>query len=66
LLPLPLVFRVRDGLVRYYEQPYGLMSVMAVNTRVHLYVGTLLFAAYLVVILAATLSPGLPLFLELR
>jgi 1,4-dihydroxy-2-naphthoate octaprenyltransferase len=64
LLPLPLVFRVRDGLVRYYEQPYGLMSVMAVNIKVHTYVGALLFAAYVVVILATAFAPGLPLFLR--
>jgi len=63
LLPLPLVFRVRDGLVRYYEQPYGLMSVMATNIKVHLYVGTLLIAAYLIVILAAAVQSELPLFL---
>ncbi len=64
LLPLPLVRRVRDGLVRYYDQPYGLMSVMAVNIRVHLYVGVLLFGAYLVVIAAMTLAPGVPLFIH--
>jgi 1,4-dihydroxy-2-naphthoate octaprenyltransferase len=64
LLPLPLVLRVREGLVRYYDQPYGLMSVMAVNIKVHLYVGALLFAAYLVVIVAMWLAPGLPLFIR--
>ena len=47
LLPLPLVGRVRDGLIRYYDQPYGLMAFLAVNIRVHLYVGVLLFGAYL-------------------
>ena len=62
LLPLPLVFRVRDGLQRYYEQPYGLMAVMAVNIRVHLYVGILLLAAYLVVIGASVAAPQLSLF----
>ncbi len=64
LLPLPLVGRVRDGLVRYYDQPYGLMSVMAVNIRVHLYVGVLMFVAYLVVIVAMWLTPGVPLFIR--
>jgi 1,4-dihydroxy-2-naphthoate octaprenyltransferase len=64
LLPLPLVGRVRDGLVRYYDQPYGLMSVMAVNIKVHLYVGVLMLAAYLVVLLASVLAPGVPLFLR--
>jgi 1,4-dihydroxy-2-naphthoate polyprenyltransferase len=64
LLPLPLVLRVRDGLVRYYDQPYGLMAVMAINIRVHLFVGALLFIAYLVVIAASALAPGVPLFLR--
>jgi 1,4-dihydroxy-2-naphthoate octaprenyltransferase len=64
LLPLPLIGRVRDGLIRYYDQPYGLMGVMAVNIRVHLYVGVLMFVAYLVVIVAMWLTPGLPLFIR--
>lgn len=64
LLPLPLVGRVRDGLTRYYDQPYGLMAVMAVNIRVHLYVGALLLAAYVVVLLITWLAPGVPLFVH--
>ncbi len=65
LLAVPLAGRVRDGLNRYYEQPYGLMAVMAVNIRVHLYVGILLLAAYGVVILAAALNLDVPLFVRL-
>jgi 1,4-dihydroxy-2-naphthoate octaprenyltransferase len=64
LLPLPLVFRVRNGLASNYDQPYGLMSVMAVNIKVHLYVGVLMLAAYVVVLLATWLAPGLPLFVR--
>ena len=64
LLPLPLVQRVRNGLVQYYDQPYGLMSVMAVNIRVHLYVGVLLFVGYLIVIAVMRLAPGVPLFIR--
>lgn len=64
LLPLPLVWQVRDGLRTYYDQPYGLMSIMAVNIRVHMYVGALLFAAYVAVIVLASVAPGLPLFLR--
>lgn len=64
LLPLPLVQRVRDGLVRYYDQPYGLMAVMAVNIRLHLFVGVLLFAAYLIVLAISALAPGVPLFIR--
>lgn len=64
LLALPLVRRVYDGLQQNYESPYGLMAVMAVNIRVHLLVGVLLFAAYLVAIAVAALAPGVPLFLN--
>ena len=64
LLPLPLVLQVRDGLVRYYDQPYGLMAVMAVNIRVHLLVGVLLFASYVVVLGVMRLAPEIPLFLR--
>lgn len=64
LLPLPLVWRVRDGLVKYFDQPYGLMSIMAVNIRVHLYVGALLFIAYLSVIALTALTPALPLYVR--
>lgn len=63
LLAVPLVRRVYDGLQQYYESPYGLMAVMAVNIRVHLYVGLLLFVAYLVVLAVAAFAPGVPLFL---
>ena len=64
LAPLPLVFRVRDGLERYYDQPYGLMAVLGVNIRVHTYVGVLLFAAYVVVVVLGVVAPQLPLFLR--
>jgi 1,4-dihydroxy-2-naphthoate octaprenyltransferase len=64
LLALPLVPRIHQGLQRYYEQPYGLMAFMAVNIRLHLYVGVLLLLAYLVVIAAMAFTPGVPLFLR--
>jgi 1,4-dihydroxy-2-naphthoate octaprenyltransferase len=63
LLPLPLVLRVRDGLMAHYEQPYALMAVMGVNVKLHLYVGALLLIAYVAVIVALSLAPGVPLFL---
>jgi hypothetical protein len=36
---------------------------MAVNIRVHLLVGVLLLAAYLLAIAVAAVAPGVPLFL---
>jgi hypothetical protein len=64
LLPIPLVLRVRDGLATYYDQPYGLMAFMDVNIRVHMYVGVLLIAGYLLTILVSSLAPGLSLFVR--
>jgi 1,4-dihydroxy-2-naphthoate octaprenyltransferase len=62
LLTIPLARRVHAGLVPNYENPYGLMAVMAVNIQLHLFAGLLLFAAYLVVIVAGAIAPGVPLF----
>jgi 1,4-dihydroxy-2-naphthoate octaprenyltransferase len=64
LLTIPLARRVHDGLRPNYENPYGLMAVMAVNIQLHLIVGVLLLAAYLAVIVVGALAPGLPLFLR--
>jgi 1,4-dihydroxy-2-naphthoate octaprenyltransferase len=64
LLGLPLVRRVYDGLQQNYESSYGLMAVMAVNIKLHLYVGVLLLLAYVIVLIVATLAPGTPLFLR--
>ena len=46
-----------------YDNPYGLMAIMGVNIKVHLYAGVLLFAAYLVVLVAAALVPSVDLFI---
>lgn len=64
IAPLPLVLRVRRGLTEFYDQPYGLMAVMAVNIRVHLYVGVLLLLAYVVTVAIVNLAPSVPLFLR--
>ena len=64
LLTVPLARRVHDRLRPNYDNPYGLMAVMADNIQLHLGVGVLLFAAYVVVILLGALAPGVPLFLR--
>jgi 1,4-dihydroxy-2-naphthoate octaprenyltransferase len=63
LLAIPLARRVRDGLAPNYDNPYGLMAIMGVNIRLHLYVGLLLIAAYVVVLVVGAIAPGTPLFL---
>lgn len=62
LLTVPLALRVERGLAPNYDNPYGLMAVMGVNIRLHLYAGLLLVAAYALVLVAQALAPGVPLF----
>jgi 1,4-dihydroxy-2-naphthoate octaprenyltransferase len=62
LLTIPLALQVSRGLAPNYDNPYGLMAVMGVNIKVHLYAGLLLVAAYLVVLLASALAPSVNLF----
>lgn len=64
LLTVPLARRVHDGLRPNYDNPYGLMAVMAVNIQVHLFAGLALFAAYLVVLAASAFAPTIRLFLR--
>jgi 1,4-dihydroxy-2-naphthoate octaprenyltransferase len=63
LLTIPLARRVHDGLRPNYDSPYGLMAVMAVNIRLHLLAGLLLLAAYILVLVANAVAPGVPMFL---
>ena len=64
LVAVPLARRVYGGLDRMYDSPYGLMSVMAVNIRLHLIVGAVLLLAYVAVIVVSAIAPGTPLFLR--
>jgi 1,4-dihydroxy-2-naphthoate octaprenyltransferase len=63
LLTVPLARQVSRGLSPNYDNPYGLMAVMGVNIKVHLYAGVLLLLAYVVVLIAGALAPSLDLFL---
>jgi 1,4-dihydroxy-2-naphthoate polyprenyltransferase len=64
LLAIPLAIRVHRGLRANYDNPYGLMALMAVNIQLHLAAGGLLLMAYVVVLLVAAFAPGAPLFLR--
>jgi 1,4-dihydroxy-2-naphthoate octaprenyltransferase len=64
LLTVPLARRVHAGLRPNYDNPYGLMSIMAVNIQVHLYAGVLLLAAYVIVLVLGAMAPGVPLFVR--
>ncbi len=63
LVTIPLALQVSRGLEPNYDNPYGLMSIMAVNINVHLYAGVLLLIAYLVVLAVGALAPSINLFL---
>ena len=40
LLTIPLALQVSRGLEPNYDNPYGLMAIMGVNIKVHLYAGS--------------------------
>lgn len=61
LLTIPLARRVLNGLGPNYDNPYGLMAIMAVNIRLHLVAGLLLLAAYGLTLVAGALGAGPPL-----
>jgi 1,4-dihydroxy-2-naphthoate octaprenyltransferase len=63
LFTLPLALRVSRGLEPNYDNPYGLMAIMATNINVHLYAGALLLLAYLIVLVAGAITPSLDLFI---
>ena len=63
LLTVPLALQVSRGLAPNYDNPYGLMAVMGVNVKVHLYAGLLLFAGYLLVLILGAVAPSVNLFI---
>jgi 1,4-dihydroxy-2-naphthoate octaprenyltransferase len=64
LLTVPLALQVSRGLEPNYDNPYGLMAVMGVNIKVHLFAGLLLIGGYLVALLLAAVAPSVPIFLR--
>ena len=56
LLAAPLAWQVYGGISRFYAQPYALMAYMGVNVKLHLYVGLLLLAGYVVAIVATMIA----------
>ena len=52
LLTIPLARRVHGGLILFYDNPYALMASMGTNIQLHMTVGVLLVAGYLVAIAA--------------
>jgi hypothetical protein len=63
LAAVPYALQVTRGLRSVYDQPYGLMPVMATNIKLHLVTGVLLFTAYLAVIGIGAVAPSTNLYL---
>src|SRR5687768_4666939 len=64
LLTIPTALRVSRGLAPNYDNPYGLMAIMGTNVQLHLMAGLLLLVAYVVVLVAGVVAPGVDLFLR--
>lgn len=60
LLGLPIAWQVYTGIREQYDDPYGLMPVMGQNVQLHLVVGLLLFAGYIVAVVAGRISGSPP------
>jgi 1,4-dihydroxy-2-naphthoate polyprenyltransferase len=50
LLGAPLAWQVYGGIRKHYDKPYDLMAIMGKNVQLHLLVGLLLFAGYVIAI----------------
>ncbi len=60
LLALPLALEVYRGIDRHYNAPYELMATMGKNVQLHLVAGLLLFAGYMVSVIAARIAESPP------
>ena len=63
LLTIPMARQVSRGLRPNYDNPYGLMAIMGVNIKLHMFAGLLLLAAYAVVLIVGAVAPDASLFL---
>jgi 1,4-dihydroxy-2-naphthoate octaprenyltransferase len=64
LLALPLALQVYRGLRAKYDDPYGLMPAMGKGVQLHLLAGLLLFAGYIVAVVADRVADAPPAVLS--
>jgi len=64
LLALPLALKVYDGIRAHYDRPYDLMATMGQNVQLHLLTGVLLFAGYMVAVVADKVMDSPPSILS--
>lgn len=60
LFAMPIAFEVYRGIRRDYDAPYELMATMGRNVQLHLVAGLLLFAGYLITVIAQRVSDSPP------
>ncbi len=63
LLAFPLVLKVYQGIRAQYHDPYALMPAMGQNVQLHLTAGVLLFAGYMVAVVASNVTDSPPAIL---
>lgn len=63
LLAIPLALKVYQGIREQYDNPYALMPTMGQNVQLHLVVGVLLFAGYMVAVVTERITDSPPAIL---
>jgi hypothetical protein len=64
LATIPVFRKALSGVKEHYDNPYELMPYLGTNIQLHLFTGLLLFAGYLIAILAGNLMSNPPAFLR--
>jgi 1,4-dihydroxy-2-naphthoate octaprenyltransferase len=63
LLAIPIAVKVYQGIQAQYDNPYALMPTMGQNVQLHLVVGILLFAGYMVAVVTERITDSPPAIL---
>jgi 1,4-dihydroxy-2-naphthoate polyprenyltransferase len=64
LATIPVFRKALKGVRQHYESPYELMPFLGTNIQLHLFTGLLLFAGYLIAIIAGNVMTDPPVFLR--
>jgi 1,4-dihydroxy-2-naphthoate octaprenyltransferase len=64
LATIPVFRKALKGVRQHYDSPYELMPFLGTNIQLHLFTGLLLFAGYLIAIIAGNVMTDPPVFLR--
>ena len=64
LATIPVFRKALKGVRQHYDSPYELMPYLGTNIQLHLFTGLLLFAGYLIAIVAGNIMTDPPVFLR--